>query len=110
MGIMENESLLKRHVTFATWIVLLSMVLFASVSIIMEKGKIVVNRTLEDMYGENYFDIWASTKDNIGAEKYLNTMKQIEDSGYFTDVNYGIGVVGFNDKNAIYINYSINRW
>ncbi len=84
----------------------LSMVLFASVSIIMEKGKIVVNRTLEDMYGENYFDIWASTKDNIGAEKYLNTMKQIEDSGYFTDVNYGIGVVGFNDKNAIYINYS----
>ena len=32
MGIMENESLLKRHVTFATWIVLLSMVLFATTS------------------------------------------------------------------------------
>ncbi len=84
----------------------LSMVLFASVSIIMEKGKVVVDRMLEDMYGENYFDIWADTKANIGAEKYLNTMKQIEDSGYFTDVNYGITVVGFNDKNAIYINYS----
>ena len=29
---MENESLLKRHVSFATWIVLLSMVLFATTS------------------------------------------------------------------------------
>ncbi len=83
----------------------LSMVLFASVSIIMDKAKLAVDRILEDIYGKNYFDIWLNT--DAGAEEYLNTAKQIEDSGYFTNINYGICQPGFNDdKITVFVNYS----
>ena len=83
----------------------LSMVLFSSVSIIMEKGKIAIDRLIKDMYGDTPFDIMTNTKSGIGAESYLDTMKQIEDSGYFTNVCYGITLFGKNDSIGVFVNY-----
>ncbi len=83
----------------------LSMVLFASVSVITDKSKIAVDRIFKELYGEFYYDIALETKSGVSVEKYLNAMKQIEASPYFANFCYGVHIVGFNEKNVIFVSY-----
>ncbi|MBR1529629.1 MAG: FtsX-like permease family protein [Oscillospiraceae bacterium] len=86
----------------------LSMVLFASTSIIIEKAGMVTDRMLDDMYGEFLFDLMVPTKETAGADGYLDTVEKVEESPYFTNICADISVTGVNEdenKKLIFINY-----
>jgi len=84
---------------------MLSMVLFASTSIITEKIGLAMDKTLEEVYGYVDLDIMCSTLSSDGADGYFNIVRQVEESPYFTNVCAGINLVGKKEDTLVMIHY-----
>lgn len=83
----------------------LSMMLFASVSYIMDVAHKQTDKIFDEIFLGIEFDIMADVHEKPGSDGMPVTIQKIEESGYFKNICYDISRFGKNGKTSVLVDY-----
>ena len=82
-----------------------SITLFASVSIIMEKAHIAQNKMFDELFDGIDYDLLIFTERADGTDTFFQTAEVLENSGYFSEIRYSVIFSANAGEKIVFIRY-----